>query len=63
MPQIVRGIYLGSGVYLFVESGTPAESTDKNVINAGLGSVFLSTSGVAGSTFFVLTAAGWSAVA
>jgi hypothetical protein len=63
MPQIVNGLLLGQGIYVFRDAGPPTASTDSTVLNANFGSLYLNVLGTPGSTLWVLTASGWSAIA
>ena len=43
MPQVVNGIQLVGGVYIFVNAGAPAQSPDPLVASANPASLYLRT--------------------
>lgn len=71
MPQVVNGISLGAPgtpgvaapVYIFRAQGAPTASTDPNVGQASIGSLYLQVDGAPGGTLWVKLATGWSAIA
>jgi len=54
LPQVVPGIYLGNGIYVFTLPGSPSQSTDERVNNAAVGSLYLQTDGGSDSTLYVV---------
>jgi hypothetical protein len=60
MAQVVNGILLGKSVYVFVEAGAPTASSDPNVENAAIGSLYLQTDGTT-AVLWVLQSNGWTA--
>jgi hypothetical protein len=66
MPQVINGLSLGAvglptaaPVYIFRALGDPANSTDPNVSEASIGSLYLRIDGGAGTTLYVLEPGGW----
>lgn len=59
--QIVNGILLGLGVYIFRAYGDPSTSPDPNVAEASAGSLYLRIDGGSGSTLYVREPSGWVA--
>jgi hypothetical protein len=60
MAQVTNGLLLGKSVYIFVEAGAPSASSDPNVANAAIGSLYLQADGTT-SVLWVLQASGWAA--
>lgn len=68
MPQVVAGHVLSSSpslagpLAIFYGLGAPSASTDSNVINCAVGSLYLRTDGGSGSTLYVRESSGaWAA--
>ena len=66
MPQVVNGIYLGcpgpagsAPVIAFVETTTPANSTDPQVASCANGSTYSNVNGSTNSTYYVKVNGAW----
>jgi len=53
------GIQLANGIRILCGAGVPSESTTPDVLSAGVGSIFINTTGTSMSLLYVQTPGGW----